>query len=459
MPVARKVIVDDTDPQIQYSSIDQWRLLILRAPSPSAFDPLQPQGQLPFQNTTHVSSNQTTSSLSLQFQGSGSSPQVFGTNSSPGTPYECFIDGTSIGSTSPTGAFVGLLCDGTPFVEGKEYTLTLNVTQKEGFQGIGFDYITYIPSTSVPLGSATVLVDRGDPAIAYGILGWNFDTSGQDDLDSFTQTNDTGLTFNFTGTSVSWVGSILHLGPANQSISTGSATYSIDEAEPVPFELHTPPVVNYHTNNSTTQVALNLTNQVFFTSPTLSPGPHSLKVTYEGNQTAVPLALNHFVVANNVSTTSPSANRPSTSAPIGAIVGGVIGGIAVLCLAAFLLRRRSRQWKTSRKRSSIDHDDTTTFPHLTPFDAMPSGPAMAEASNRTLKAHRPLMVDPPEFDPYILFDRPSGIDGVDATPRAQHSNQPKPPLRIPPVEAVHEDHSARSATSDEAADPPPSYAS
>ncbi|KAF8889257.1 hypothetical protein BD779DRAFT_1799856, partial [Infundibulicybe gibba] len=200
--------------------IDQWGLVGVTNPNST--------GQ-PFWGTTHLSlanSSLTTSSLSLQFQ--GSSPQVFGTNT--GTPYECFIDGTSIGSsstaTTEVGDFDSLLCDGTSFVEGKEYTLTLNVTQKASIP-FWFDYVTYIPSASVPLGSATVLVDRHDPAIAYSLLGWSVDTLGQEDLDRFTQTNGTGLTFNFTGTSVSWVGSILHLGPANQSISAGSATYSI----------------------------------------------------------------------------------------------------------------------------------------------------------------------------------------------------------------------------------------
>ncbi|KAF8886182.1 hypothetical protein BD779DRAFT_1786641 [Infundibulicybe gibba] len=411
----QRVIVDDTDPQIQYSGIDQWTLSIGESPFPISSNSNGP----PFQNTTHLSS--TTSSLSLQFR--GSSPQVFG--GSPGddlgekAPYKCYIDDTSIGSIlleASRASNNNLLCDGASFVEGKEYTLTLNFTPTVGVQPLGFDYITYILSASFPLGSATLLVDGLDPAIAYDPgQQWSVDSLG-----TSTQINGSSVTFNFTGTSVSWIG------------FTSPIVLS-DNANPVLFMLGAS--IN------------NLTNQVFFTSPTLNPGPHSLEVTYRGNSSLPPLTLNHLVIANNVSTpslqvppvVSASTNKPSASAPTGAIVGGVIGGMAEF---------------------STDVD-TATPPHLTPFDAMPSGPAMADASNRTLKVHRSLVVDPPEFDPYILLDGPSDIGDVDATPRATETpDQGKLPLRAPPMEMEYEpDRSARSAISDEVLDPPPSYAS
>ncbi|KAF8880164.1 hypothetical protein BD779DRAFT_1676040 [Infundibulicybe gibba] len=457
--LVRRVIVDDADPQIQYSGIDQWTLLIGEPPLLDV-GVASPSNGPPFQNTTH--STNATSSLSLQFR--GSQPQVFGT--SMDVRYECFVDDTSIGPTFEDGYIPtnnALLCDGTPFFEAKEYTLTLNVTQVYGHEmDFYFDYVTYIPSTSVPLGSDTVLVDRLDPAIVpRPETGWLISTSTSN-LGSLTQTNGSSLTFNFTGTSVSWVGFTPQM-PSGRP--TSNATYSIDNAKPVVFRLPSGSPFD------------NLTNQVFFTSPTLNPGPHSLKVTYRGNNATPPLTLSHLVVANNVSKTSlqvppvasassqppavsstaaTSTNKPNASTPIGAIVGGVIGGIAVICLTAFLLWRRNRQLKISRKRSGTD---TATPPHLTPFDVMPSEPAMAEASKRIPKAHHFSTVNPPEFDPYLLLDRPSGIDDVDATPRAQDLNRREPSLGVPPVETVHEDRGARSANTDEAVDPPPSYAS
>ncbi|KAF8880172.1 hypothetical protein BD779DRAFT_1676048 [Infundibulicybe gibba] len=384
----RRVIVDDADPQIRYSSIDQWTSLIGNPPFPDPELLNAPDGRplhgRPFQNTTHFTN--TTSSLSLRFR--GSQPQVFGT----GAQYECFVDDTSIGPTPDDLCILAnnvLLCDGAQLSEAGEYTLTLNITQGSGI-GFYFDYITYIPSTSDPLGSATVLVDKLDSAVVYvgGELGWSpgplpnqlkqlpdqLGIPPPVNLGTFSRANGSSLTFNFTGasvhyipasvliylvvgTSVSWVGFIPVQMTSSQS-PTSNAIYSVDEAEPVPFVLRTS--------------ADNLTNQVLFTSPTLNPGPHLLEVIHQGNTTTPPLVLDHFVVTNNMSTPSPhvspvasasassqpsaatSANKPSTSVPIRAIVGGTIGGIALACLAAFFLRRCSRH-----RRFGTDHDTST----------------------------------------------------------------------------------------------------
>ncbi|KAF8880167.1 hypothetical protein BD779DRAFT_1676044 [Infundibulicybe gibba] len=459
----RRVIIDDADPQIQYSGIDQWTLIMGGS---TVGDPNGPNGP-PFQNTTRLTKD--VSSLSLRFR--GSQPQVFGT----GAHYECFVNDTSIGST-PEGIFTSLnnliLCDGAQLFEAKEYTLTLNVTQR-GLMGFYFDYITYILSTSDPLGSATVLVDRSDADILYqgvwdpGPLPGQLNQLGNPtatpvNIGNFAHASGSNLTFNFNGasthyipastliylvvgTSVTWVGFIPAQMASNQS--TSNAIYSIDRAEPVSFSFH-----------SSTQ---NLTNQVFFTSPTLNPGLHSLKVTHQGNATTPPLVLDHFIVANNVATpslqvppvasaspqppamsstvatTSASANKLGTSVPIGAIIGGAVGGIAVFCLAAVLLRRRIRH-----RRFVTNHDNTAT-PHLMPFDATSSGRTVAKAGDRTLKVHRSPVVDPPELN---------------AAPQAEIFNQGDRLLRTPPAEAVHEDRSARSVT-DGVADPPPSYVS
>ncbi|KAF8880165.1 hypothetical protein BD779DRAFT_1099932 [Infundibulicybe gibba] len=454
MELPLRVAVDDANPQIQYSSIGQWTLLIGDPPRSDVADPANGP---PFQNTTHFTN--ATSSLSLQFR--GSQPQVFGTSMS--VHYECFVDDTSFGPILEDG-YVPMnnvvLCDGTPFFEAKEYTLTLNITHEDGMH-FYFDYITYIPSTSDPLGSATVLVDKLDSAIVYSTAGdWlpgilpgqvigQADSPTPSNTGSFAHASGSSLTFNFTGASVSWVGYI----PAQMtsSQSTSNAIYSIDNAKPVPFRIH-----------ASDQ---NISNQVLFKSPTLNPGPHSLKVTHQGNATTPPLVLDHFVVSgptpslqgspvasaslqppSTSSAVATSTNKPSTSVPIGAIVGGAVGGIAVLCLTAFLLWRYIRQ-----KRF---HDNSAAPPYLLPFDATSSVPPAAEAGNRTLKAHRFPIVDPPGLNP----DKPSGLDDPDAAPQVENFNQRDPPLRTPSMETVHEDRGARSVT-DGVADPPPSYVS
>ncbi|KAF8873185.1 hypothetical protein BD779DRAFT_1679327 [Infundibulicybe gibba] len=297
-PLPRRVIVDDADPQIQYSSIGQWTSLT----GGSLLDTLS--NGLPFQNITH--STNTTSSLSLQFR--GSQPQVFGT--SMGVQYECFVDDTSIGSTADD-TVIGMnnliLCDGAQFFEAKEYTLTLNVTHELDGMRFYFDYITYIPSTSDPLGSATVLVDKFDPAVVYTQGDWlPGRLLGQ--LDLFNGSTAPPVNIGTHSTSLG------HLFLPGQNQSTSNAIYSIDKIESASFSIHASTV--------------NLTHQVLFTSPTLDPGPHSLEVTHLGNATTPPLVLDHLVVTNNVSTPSAatSANKPSTSVLIGTIVGGIVGG-------------------------------------------------------------------------------------------------------------------------------------
>ncbi|KAF8880043.1 hypothetical protein BD779DRAFT_1474037 [Infundibulicybe gibba] len=383
-PLPRRVIVDDADPRIQYSDSGQWTPTMgVSSPGTQGIDTNGP----PFQNTarfTNITSG--TSSLSFRFQ--GSSPQVSGT--SLGIAYECFIDGTSIGSTPGSQAVAGgsiiqdnaLLCDGIQFSEEGEYTLTLNVSSTVGDTTVlWFDYITYIPSTSVQLGSDTILVDRLDSAIAYNMGSW-VTASSLYNLARFTQVNNSGLTFNFTGTSVSWVG---YTPMSNQSTS---AMYSIDSGEPEIFRLNASP----H----------NLSDQVLFTSPNLNPGLHSLEVVYQGDNDTPPLALNYLVVANNRLTPSQTPSVPPTiatssnklngSTPVGAIIGGVIGGIAVLCLAAFLLWRRNRQQRSGgRGELAVDRDHAEAPAYIMQFNAMPSGPTMTEGGSRISKVHHTQM--------------------------------------------------------------------
>ncbi|KAF8880045.1 hypothetical protein BD779DRAFT_1108310 [Infundibulicybe gibba] len=410
LALPRRVIVDDADPQIQFSS--EW----LASDGDEDPNPNGTSGH-PFQNTTHVSPWYIDSNLSFQFQ--GSSPQVFGVaNVHAQSHYECFLDGISIpqppGSDVYTGSEHSLLCDGTQFTEGKEYTLTLNTTGYASGPVVWIDYITYIPS-SVPVGSATTLVDRLDPAIVYSPGDWTIANASLS-LARSTQASGSRLTFNFTGTSVSWVGYT----PQTASNESTNATYSIDGEGPQLFRLDASPFAN-------------LSNQVFFTSPNLSSGSHSLTVIYGGDNTKVPLTLNHLVVTNaSTSTSSPArsimssasslpsaesltSNEPSAS-HTGAIVGGVIGGIAgtaMLCLAAFFLWRYSHQRRTGNSRKfSVRRGGNTAS-----SNAVPSGPAMAEASNRTPRVHPSPVAGSSEPNPFSSLDDPSGSGGPSSTPQ------------------------------------------
>ncbi|KAF8878780.1 hypothetical protein BD779DRAFT_1676756 [Infundibulicybe gibba] len=323
-----------------------------------------------------------------------------------------------------------LLCDGKNFAgEDGEYIVTLNVSAvyPDSNALFWFDYITYIPSPSVPLGSATLLVDRLDQAIVYS-SGWHGPTSlypyGME-----TQTSGSQFKFNFTGTSVTCVGYI----PLHRPFP----------GQPLPLD----PILAY-TVDTTSINSTDLSNYIYFSTPQLSPGLHSLEVTALYNHTdgdRTPVTLNHLIIDNALSpSTTPSPSSPPTdppppspavpsitvtvphnklnaSTPIGAMVWSIIGTM-VLCLGAFLL------WRYNRRRRighlSIGLDDPIELRLITPFDATSSRPS---TDGHTRKGYR--------------LNSSSGISDPYPVPHGQSSNRRKgissgtPPL----IGIAHED--------------------
>ena len=150
-----------------------------------------------------------------------------------------------------------------------------------------------------------------------------------------------------SGVSLSWYGFI----PVELPKGSSPATYSIDGQTPVNFLLEGLPT------SATTTVY----NQKFFETAQLTAGPHTLKAVFEGNN-STPLTLDYLIVQNGtLSSTTTSVSSQATSStptsgtsatvrsstPVGAIVGGVIGGLAliVFIIFVFLLHRRHKRAK------------------------------------------------------------------------------------------------------------------
>ena len=150
-----------------------------------------------------------------------------------------------------------------------------------------------------------------------------------------------------SGVSLSWYGFI----PVELPKGSSPATYSIDGQTPVNFLLEGLPT------SATTTVY----NQKFFETAQLTAGPHTLKAVFEGNN-STPLTLDYLIVQNGtISSTTTSVSSQATSStptsgtsatvrsstPVGAIVGGVIGGLAliVFIIFVFLLHRRHKRAK------------------------------------------------------------------------------------------------------------------
>ncbi|KIJ35207.1 hypothetical protein M422DRAFT_69998 [Sphaerobolus stellatus SS14] len=214
-----------------------------------------------------------TGESSLSFKFSGSSVQLVGrnnfVNNSGMIPprFTCSIDGVQIPNEEPTPAPEDnfKLCDQEPgsLVDG-EHFLFVNITASS--LPFYVDTIEYLPSSSVSLSHAAVRVSHTDPAISYSSTWKTYDNN----FVNMTQTAGSEMTFSFIGKSVTWIGYYPPTLPQNKS----EGVYFIDdEALGTSFTIFSGDL-----NLSTKQF-----NQIFFKTGDLNPGPHVLKVVYQGS--------------------------------------------------------------------------------------------------------------------------------------------------------------------------------
>ncbi|KAG6919902.1 hypothetical protein DXG01_015610 [Tephrocybe rancida] len=382
----RQLIIDDTDPHITYFG-------------PGWFtDHGSQDGVGNYGDTYKTTSHGTKGSGSLIFPFSGSSVAVWGTTAlvelDNGTRFdpswECFVDNVIIGSTPPAPfpANNWRLCGPATLADGP-HEVRVNVTTS----GTTFwlDYITYTPSVSVSYQTAEFRVENTDLALIYS-TGW-----GNDGNDLYTtMTSGSQAKFDFIGTSVTWVGSI----PIGVIHTSAIGSYSIDKGTVVSFNLAGLPA------SATDSVY----NQALFTAPNLTAGPHSLIVTHIGAST--PLTIDYLYVTNvslpagadttAMAMTSSSAVPTSTSSPtsssvsggiapspsgssriaVGAIVGGAVGGLALIAVLILLFwwYRRSR---AARVHSTQGHFGTRTAPSamFEPFISTDPTPGFGSTKN------------------------------------------------------------------------------
>lgn len=156
----------------------------------------------------------------------------------------------------------------------------------------------------------------------------------------------------FAGTKLTWVGWT----PSGYPTGNSEAIYSIDSEPATKFQIRGLP-----------SGSAALYNQHLFETPQLPPGEHTLTVTHQGP--SAPLTLDHLLVQNgdilfpggqgsstsndgrvdagSASTGTPQNSNTSSGPPVGAIIGGAIGGtaVALFCVLGLIwyLRRRKRE--------------------------------------------------------------------------------------------------------------------
>ncbi|KAJ7054253.1 hypothetical protein C8F01DRAFT_1259996 [Mycena amicta] len=335
----RQRVVDDADPAISYGA-QGW---FVADPTLTAgnFGPI-------FNGTTHGT---TSNNSTLTFPFNGTSIEVWGTiavttaNNVTDPSWDCFIDEIKI-ANDPTFQFQENnwpLCTQATIAPGAH---TLKIQVHSTGHPFYFDYLKYTPLPEDTFNSAILVYSSTDPSVRYS-SGWV--TFGGENA---TDVKGAQVTLNFHGTSVSMYGFV----PTERPHNATWAMWTMDDSPPVNFTLR-------GLSDGNTQY-----NVILFTTPTLDSAVHNLVVTYGGDSQHTPLVLQGFYVTNTTETLSlassnssasasssnsaPSSSlssTPSKSAPVGAIVGGVIAGfftLVVLAIVACFFQRK-RRWKST----------------------------------------------------------------------------------------------------------------
>ncbi|KAJ7802224.1 hypothetical protein B0H14DRAFT_3488731 [Mycena olivaceomarginata] len=331
MATLRQVLVDDTNPSIQYGP-EGWFVADPSKLNVGNFGPI-------YNATSHAT---TSSNSTLSYSFNGTSILVQGTidtstdaNNVTDPTWDCFVDGIKLPPAKPS-----------QFPEN-------NWPLRKG-QAFYFDSLVYTPTLDAVFPSAVLIYVDGDTALNYS-SGWK--EAGE----QVTQTQNAQVTLNFHGTSATLIGHIPEQFPPNAT----SASYTIDGGTPITFPLHWP------------------------------SEPPNLTVTHGGDIDHTPLAVKYFYVTNttgmspvqpSVSFPGPSAATTSPTSPsssssrrsrTGVIAGGVVGGLVLLALLAVLCF-----WRRRRKTRDLEAAATNPYP-MAMADGAPPRSLLSGGSSET----------------------------------------------------------------------------
>lgn len=245
-------------------------------------------------------------------------------------------------------------------------------------------------------------------------------------------TTPTTITVHFTGSAV-YVFNIVPNTLPNSTITLANITFSIDGSDPYAFFRQPDP-------NSNTIMY----NQLVYRNTVLEDGPHTLTMTVcpyslalfdyllytQGSNTTSASATSTSTNAGQFSSPQSSSSTPtsarSSSTPVGAIAGGVVGGVVLLSsvtFGAFLLGRRRTRSQLAQPRQGYDgfpkgpmHHDATSRSAVD-SDAVTRWTHGAETHN-LLDDH-----DTSDISGHITPPRPSPAVTTDGAFTAEHSSK------------------------------------
>ncbi|KAG2019818.1 hypothetical protein CC2G_005221 [Coprinopsis cinerea AmutBmut pab1-1] len=275
-----------------------------------------------------------------------------------GLSWTCSLDGRPFETTRGTRQLHRWPLCTSPVVANGDHLLTINVTNTSSRTTFWVDEFTIDPSVDAvrDLGEMDVIFDENDPAVEYLTGEWVRDQSN-----SVLSTDEgASVRIRFSGTAATWVGRGLDGFPRGNS----TGFYAVDNRDAIPFTILENPAEAGRIFNV----------ELFGTGP-LPNGQHTLVVTYQGP--AAPITFDKLLVENGDPLIAPasvlpsSTQQPSSSTsevatpittlpadnletdsgssgtPVGAIVGGTLGGLAIIAITFVLIfyvskRRRNR---------------------------------------------------------------------------------------------------------------------
>ncbi|KAK7049993.1 hypothetical protein VNI00_005424 [Paramarasmius palmivorus] len=419
----RRIVIDDTDARISYEG-EPWVLDI------GSFDNVGIFGA-PYNHTSH-GTNKDGASLSFTFEvpcydlrevvsrylrsssGDQRQPCVQLQGRIPFddinalAKWACHVDGIQIPSQPYLQEFNFItdrvLCEKGGLAPESLHTLSVEaVIDDPGTQVFWVDRIEYAPLPNASLDNVVLKIDGSDSSLRYSNASGEWAPVGS--LGYGTNWNDANLSFKFNGTSAALYG-FNEGSEYNWRASTGQ--YRIDnDTQPTAFG------IEGSRKDPMKGIQTDFCNVLHFTTPNLDSGLHEMAVTYTGTpqQTGGDppewLTIDYLYVTTgdstklNSSVTTPTEALPSQTSngtgsspkkvPVGAIVGGIFGGIAGLALLAlsaffFLRRRKARQERFIIDPLDLPDSDAPLLQNA----ALPAGVASTNLEGgRVTISHRP----------------------------------------------------------------------
>ena len=278
-----------------------------------------------------------------------------------------------------------------------EVVLTITSTS-----GIIFwvDFISYYSNVNPDLSGKSSQVGPGDGDLQFIGTGWRNDYGTNGDGGKSTSNNGDKMRLPFYGTLfhlfsyksimlalirlVMLGSSVELLGYQNATMPRvpSIATWSIDGSRPVQVTI--PPYVDNFRGlpSSNTRFRVNL-----FETASVTPGSHTLELTFLGNASTVPFSFDYLLVhhgnlsgspgpstgsptpgsgdTSNPQGADPPSNKSKTISIVGGIVGGVVGIILIGLLVFFIRRRRKRQANAWGQRPIDEPWNPVASPYFT----------------------------------------------------------------------------------------------